>query len=432
MQTTAQTFSEPPIAPFWERLNLFFLFPLQMQPLLYAAALGLSTLLVHVLFFIPTPLDYVLVFLGILLAATRYGFKVMQEASLGQFDSAQFAQGTDSEISSLPWKMFGVFLVLGLAAGFVQAFLPKLGWLISLLFSLALPAAAVTLVVSMSFFQALVPAYWFNLIRAMGWRYLLLCLFLYLLSSGMQVAAPVLLKVMGPKLVVPFLTFTAVYFSWVMCSLLGYVMYQYHEALGYTPDHAQASTGQKKPDSPAAQQAALNQQEDAYYAELLAQGDLQTARDSAYEAQRARPDDVAAHKRYHGILLLDDHVQRLCDHAQKYLALLYQRKIYRDAIQVVLECRQRMPGFKPDEGTLVFELGQHALRGADPALCIKLINGFDKLYLGHASTPQIYELAARSLLQTGASKDKLVKIATVMQQRYPGHASTQEVLWLSR
>jgi hypothetical protein len=420
------------IPPFWERINLFFLFPFQAQPLIYAVCLGLSSLLVHVLFFLHSALSLALVFIGILLATTRYGFKVMQQASFGQFDSSQFPSGLDSEIANLPWKMFGVTLVLGFVAGLAQAFLPKLDWLISLAFSLALPAVIVTLVVSMSFFQALVPSYWFKLIGAMGWRYLLLCGFLFLLNTGMQVSVPILLKLFGPIFVWPFVIFSAVYFSWVMCSLLGYVMFQYHEALGYTPDYEEAYTGDKAPASPAAVQAALLKQEDAYYAELLAQGDVQTARDSAYEAQRERPDDVQAHKRYHGILLLDDHADRLCEHAQKYLALLSQRKLYRDAINVVQECRQRMPQFHPNDGQLVHELGQYALKAADPALCVKLINGFDKLYPGHAATPQIYELAARSLLQMGSAKDKLVKIATVMQQRYPDHPSTQEVLWLSR
>ena len=35
----------PAIAPFWHRLNSFFLFPFQMEPLIYAALLALASYL---------------------------------------------------------------------------------------------------------------------------------------------------------------------------------------------------------------------------------------------------------------------------------------------------------------------------------------------------------------------------------------------------
>ena len=77
-------------------------------------------------------------------------------------------------------------------------------------------------------------------------------------------------------------------------------------------------------------------------------------------------------------------------------------------------------------------MGRYALRAHDPGLCIKLINGFDKKYVGDTTIATAYELAARALLQSGAPMEKIRKIANALQQRYPGHASTQEVQWLVR
>ena len=55
----------PAIAPFWHRLNSFFLFPFQMEPLIYAALLALSYLL-----FLPGIIKFFTA-LGLVLGASR-------------------------------------------------------------------------------------------------------------------------------------------------------------------------------------------------------------------------------------------------------------------------------------------------------------------------------------------------------------------------
>ena len=420
------------IRPFWERINQFFLFPFQTGPLLYALGLALSGLLVHVLFFVPRPLDYILVGMGVMVAASRYGFKVMEQASQGQFNASKFPNSQDPDMANLPWKMFGISLVFGILEGFVSTHVPKLAWLSSLLVSAAFPVAIATLLLTMSMWRALTPLFWLPLIAAMGWSYVVLCLFLFLLSVGAGMAAPILVAMVGPSMVFSVLIFCVVYFGWVMCSLLGYVIYQHHEALGYEPQFRHASEAGGKAPSAADEKRQRQAEDEAFYADLLAQGDVRTAREMAYEAQRTQPDDLVVQKRYHQILLLDDNPARLCDHAKTYIALLMLRKQHRDAIDAIQACRSHDATFWPEASSCIIELGQYALRAHDPALCIKLINGFDKKYVGDGNIPVAYELAARALLQSGASIDKVRKIANAMQQRYPNHTSTQEVLWLLR
>ncbi len=420
------------IRPFWERINLFFLFPFQRDPLLYLLGLALSGLLVHVLFFIPRPLDYVVVTIAVALAASRYGFKVMEQGSQGQFRASNFHAGNNPDLVNLPWKMFGICMVLGLVEGYLGHAVPKLAWLVNLLVSASLPAAAATLLLTCSFWQALNPFYWLPLLGAMGWSYLVLCLFLFLLSVGATVAAPFMLVMLGPRMVFSVLIFCLVYFGWVMCSLLGYVIYQHHEALGYLPQFNHAEESGSKADRADAEKKRRLAEDEANYADLLAHGDVRTAREMAYEAQRLQPDDLVAQRRYHQILLLDDNAQRLCEHAQKFIGLLLQRKQYREAIDALLACRSHHAGFWPDASASVIEMGRYALRAHDAALCIKLINGFDKKYVGDSAIATAYELAVRALLLSGAPMEKIRKIADALQKRYPDHASTQEVLWLVR
>ena len=87
--------SEWKIPPFWQKLNSFFLFPLQTEPLLYALLLsacsyGLMFGWIGVLF----------VGLGLMLAVSRYAFKVSALASRGITHSSDFRSSQVDE----DWK----------------------------------------------------------------------------------------------------------------------------------------------------------------------------------------------------------------------------------------------------------------------------------------------------------------------------------------
>ena len=224
--------SSPAPRPFWHRLNTFFAFPFQLQPLGYAALLALCSLLFHLLFFLPQALALLLVELGIVLAASRYGFKVMALGARGIVRASDFPRTLDDEWTNLPWKLFALLVLQGVVAGLVGAWNPALGYVAMFVLSFTLPATTMVLVQSGSFWQALNPGFVWETMRAVGWPYALLCFFLFLLNTGAQIAIVMLLPVMSGWFALPALNFVMIYFGWVMASLLGYVMYQNHAALG--------------------------------------------------------------------------------------------------------------------------------------------------------------------------------------------------------
>lgn len=72
----------PDITPFWQRLPLFFRYPLHAEPLLYMMLLAATTLLGFVLP-IPSPLDHLLVHFGVWLAFIRYSYKTLDQTAQG-------------------------------------------------------------------------------------------------------------------------------------------------------------------------------------------------------------------------------------------------------------------------------------------------------------------------------------------------------------
>lgn len=134
---------------------------------------------------------------------------------------------TDPDWKVLPWKFFGVLVVHGMLIGFLGRQSEVLGIVASLISSLLLPATLMVLIQSFSLRAALSPFELLATMTAIGAQYLLLCLFLFLL----QQARGILLPITPRALLLPVGVFAAVYFLWVMASLIGYVMYQHHGAL---------------------------------------------------------------------------------------------------------------------------------------------------------------------------------------------------------
>lgn len=418
------------IKPFWHRLNKFFAFPFQITPLLYGLFLAFCSLLPQLLFVGSFGLLFFVAELGIVLAASRYGFKVVALGSRGISRAADFPSQLEDEWTALPWKLFGVSLVQGLVIGLIAALNPALGFAAVFVVSFVFPATVIVLVQSGSAWRSLNPAAIWGVVRVVGAPYLALCLFLFLLSSGAQVAVTMLLPLISRWLLLPLFNFAFIYFGWVMASLLGYVMYQHHEALDI--DLLPGGGADDRPVDRRSPAQVARQQADALVAEFITEGDIPAALGIAYEDQRLQPNDVAAQRRYHRVLLMTDKHDTLADHARRYIALLFQQDLGSEAFKVWQDCRVRDPAFALEDAAATVAIARVAWRAGDAKAALAALRGFDKRFRGHASIPQAYELAARVLVQGMQRADMARPVLALLEARYPESEQTQEVRWLLR
>lgn len=423
--------TSPAPRPFWHRLNTFFAFPFQLQPLACAVLLALSSLLFHVLFFLPQALVLLLVELGIVLAASRYGFKVMALGARGIVRVSDFPRNLEDEWTNLPWKLFALLVLQGVVAGLVGAWSQALGYVALFVLSFTLPATTMVLVQSGSFWQALNPGYVWETIRAVGWPYAVLCVFLFLLNSGAQIAIVMLLPVMSGWFALPAINFVMIYFGWVMASLLGYVMYQNHAALGIDLLPG-AGADDRALDTRTPAQVA-QQITDSLVAQMVTDGDIAGALAMAYEEQRTQPEDLVAQRRYYRILLLaPDKTATLLDHGRRLIAMLLARDLASEALKVYKTCREKDAGFVLEDPLGTMALARTEWRNGEARASLALLSGFDKRFRGHTAIPQAYELAARVLVQGLNRRDMAQPILTTLEARYPESEQTQEVRWLLR
>jgi hypothetical protein len=416
--------------PFWHQINTFFAFPLQPKPLMYSVLLALSSLLFKLIFFVPDALGILIVEIGILLAASRYGFKVTALGSRGIYKAEDYPSELDPDWKNLPWKLFAILIAQSIAVGWLQRLNPLLGTLAWLAMCFLLPATQIVLVQTCSFTETLNPANAWNAVRTIGWPYLLLCLFLFLLSQGTFIALGMLVPIFKGWILLPIVNWLLIYFSWVMASLLGYAMYQHHEAFGIDllpggGEHG-AARERRTPEQMAQQET------DAQVAQLLTDGDLAGALGVAYEEQRTRPDDLAAQRRYHRVLLRANKPASLVDHAQRFIPLLLRRGQTSEALQVHKACREQDTAFATTDAATALALAQAEWRAGDARAALALIAGFDKRFRGHEAIPQAYELAARALVQGLGRPDMARQILKTLESRYPDSEPTREVRWLLR
>jgi hypothetical protein len=417
------------ITPFWHRLNAFFLFPLQARPLAYAVFLSLCSLAVLV-----SPLIGFFAVVGILLATARYGFKVAAMASMGVLRAADFdTTPSDPEWVPLPWKFLGVMLVHGCVIALLTVGSGGLGTLGQLVSSLVMPATLMVLIQRCSLVSALNPAELFRAVTAVGLPYLLLCLFMMLLSMGTPMAWSLLAPRAPEGLVAPVLMFVIVYFSWVTASMLGYVMFQNHRNLDIDlvqePHDALGASGQTRAESSAVR---LDRQRDADVAEMVREGNIREAFELAYEWQRVNPDSLADQRRYHRVLLLTDKSDTLAHFTQRYVHQLLKENKGQEALQVHAVTLAKMPALVLESPNSTLALARLAWKAQDAPQAIALLKGFDKRYARHPTVPLAYELIARILYQGMGRTAQSLAILRAMQTQYPQHDSTQELAWLLR
>jgi len=210
------------------------------------------------------------------------------------------------------------------------------------------------------------------------------------------------------------------------------VMYQHHDEMGIDLLPG-AGAGHAAVDTRSPEQIA-QQHLDALVGQMVSDGDLQAALATAYEEQRLHPEQLAAQRRYHKVLLLSDKTPSLVDHGRRLIALLLGRGLSAEALKAFVAIRARDAAFALEDGaqTLALARAQWQAGAGDPKATLALLSGFDKRFRGHAAVPEVYALAARVLVQGLQRTDMARPILQTLEARHPDSEQTAEVRWLLR
>ena len=162
------------------------------------------------------------------------GYSVIEASSQAQAEAPSLQSAFVGEGPMLFIKQFMVFLMAGAALWLAADFDSEaLFWAVKLLIMLVLPASIIRLALDKELGAALSPELVGQVIKAMGWRYLILWVFLFILWQSPDYVTYMLAHGLPRVVLLPIAVVLFSYFAVVMCAMMGYAVFQYQGALGY-------------------------------------------------------------------------------------------------------------------------------------------------------------------------------------------------------
>ncbi len=411
------------IQPFWERIPKFFAYPATLDGLIYLGVLSLSSFIV---LFIGT--IGLLLFLAIYFAILKYAYKILDHTARGNLSPPQVLADSSGKESNLPLKQLGVFVLMSIPVALLFNVGAVAGMVALAFMLLSLPASVMVMAIDQSFFQALNPVKVTRVMTQIGKPYLILWIFLLLLSAGSNIAQQLLLEYVPILLLIIIATFVWGYFTLIMFHMMGYIIYQYHEELGFEG----VKEFEEEAESPSGSKASVKT-EDPLLNEiniLISEGKTEDAK-TRMKKILADSNQPEHHQRYHKLLVLSGDKQELVRHGKEYISLLTgideSRPTLLKSLDIYLACLNADKTFQISDAYITCELADIAqsMGKADPAL--RMLNKFAQRYSNSRSVPRAYFLAAKIMSERKHQDAQAKKILESLLRKYPDHELVPEI-----
>ena len=394
------------ITPYWQRLSQFFLFPLRPPAIVVSiayAVLGLILARAGLIFF--------LLSLVLHLALIKYAYATLSFTAQGLLRPPPLSREVIIEGYELPFKQGLVFLLLLQLAYALSRHLSENALLLLVFaFWLVLPANVMVLASTRSFLNSLNPALLLSLILRLGWHYLAL----YALLVCLYIAwANVQSWLWQRPTMTTGLTFLAswssAYYLLVMFHLMGYVLYQFHEAIGVDIGSADEAEDKNAQD-----------QRFALFEKFMEQENYPAAADELKYHIEQQPTDSALHLKLHRVLQLSGDQRELCQHGRYFIRLLLSLNKKQQALAVYDACVTADPEFTLLEDTYreLIEMMRLAGRSRE---ALRLVARFAERHADSELLPMMLLLAARIALEDLCDNSSAKAWLDRLQQRFPEH-----------
>lgn len=401
------------IDPFWKRLPKIFLYPISMYPLIILAVFTV----VQCMFWGPG-LFKALVRGAAGMVLLKYAFEALKATASGNLKQPPINGETVSQDIHIVLKQYGIIIAIIVAGIFILA---KYGPLLLILFALFslffLPSMIILLVTSSSFFHAINPVVFIGLTFRIGWPYLLMAFFLMLLQFAPAAAGQYIIEFFPQMIQLPMVIFMGGFYVIISYHLMGYVILQYHERIGYQvdyedfsdPSNKAAETKSVDPDAPVLN--AVNP--------LIQDGKLDEAIElikQMTEAQGIKGMNLS--ERYYNLLKMRKRTAEMVEHGARHLDLLVSENNKDKALKVYAECLKAKPDFLPGADAL-FKVGSWLNETGKSKPALGVYNRLIKEYPQNPIVPKTYFRVAMIFHDRLMNPEKARKMLGAIRNKYP-------------
>ena len=353
--------------PFWNRLRDISLYPLRGTALVMLTVLALGSLLGYL------PGIGWFMKLVVYASAYKFAFEILRSTADGETEPPENSVAIADDVV---WKLLALQVVFFfiVMAGF-GAGGPVVGIIVLLAVVFMQPGCMMSLAIDGSFGRAIDPSTALGIVARVGGPYLAVFGLLFVIQASAATAATWLEQFMPPVLGQ---VASMAFFLWGLFAafhLMGYLVYQYHEVLGYEPEaHVRALPTLKDRD------AVLLEQAEAQ----VRDGRTDDAIALLREEIRSRAVTPATHELYRRLLRQSGDRRTADEHAAVYLNLLMTENQDRKALGLLREALDANPDFVPLQPEHGDRLAARAKLGGQAQLAL---DGWQALLRRHATHP---------------------------------------------
>ena len=403
------------IEPFWNRMPRIFSYPISMHPLILIAVLAfISTLL-------SGPGIFSALLKGVMwLIVVKYSFESLKATAGGNLKPPPISSKTISQDFFQVFKQFGIYIAIFIAFGWIGTkvgFVAGFAFLIVALFFV--PSMVILLVTTRSLIHALNPVVFVGLTFRIGWAYFLMNFFLILLASAPAYLAQYFTKFLPPDLQLMLFGFAKSFYTIVSYHLMGYVILQYSEKIGYQVDYEDFQ------DPSAEDYESEETDPDAIVlsevAPLIQDGKLDEAISVIKKSIQQQPIcGVELSERYYNLLKMRKRKAELVAHGVNHLDMLADKNQKNKAIEIFSECHKLDNDFLPAADPL-FKLAGWLNETGKTKAAIAVYNLIVKSYPESSLAAKAYFRIAQIFNDRLMSTEKAKKVLSVIKTKYPDH-----------
>jgi tetratricopeptide (TPR) repeat protein len=410
------------IDPFWRRLPQIFAYPLSS---FHPIVLIISLSILIALFFGPG-LFKLLVRGALLLVVLKYSFEALKATASGDLRPPQISSKTISDDIDQVLKQYALYFLIFMAFGWLFAAInPLIGVLFLIIALFYAPSMVILLVTTNSLFHALNPLIFIRLAYRIGWGYLLMYLFLFLLGGAPSIAAQFIIKLLPASLHIFLVSIAQSYYTIISYHLMGYVILQYHDEIGYEIEHDDFKERSfDKTESVQADAGALILKEinpliqDGKYEDAIAVIKKMT--------HGVEITNVELSNRYYSLLKMTNRISHMLECGINHLDLIIKDKQRSEALKIYSECMEKDQGFLPTAMSL-FKLGEWLNETGKIKEAVRTYTRLIKEYPDNPLVPKSYFRAAQIFNDRMMKPEKAINILNGLIKKYPGHEIVPQI-----
>lgn len=400
-------------APFWEILPEIFAYPFHKNSIIL---LGVLIVLGGLLMQSGGVVSLVVLFC-LLAIMTKYGFSIIASSASGGAEPPKVAKAMSGGFDLLGKQLivqvvFGGFIyVVGMAGSAVLDFLAFA------IVVFILPASLMVFAVEEDVTSAVNPGVLVGFIGHVGWAYLLLYAFLFLLSGASVSVVALFSEEVSTATLFTMLTASSLYFLMVAYRLMGYTIFQFQRELGFVSEDQKTKERRRKHLNVA----------DAKIEVMIKEGRYESAFKLLHKESKLRPNSMQIHESLSKLLHAMGDKERYQEHGNAYMKMVHglgdESRLY------FLYCQYHDDdaSFLPEAPEIRHRLAEQFYQRGKYTEAISLVANLHKDSPHYLDVPNAYLLLARVLVEGLSKPKKAMQYLGFIKHNYPNFPNKAEV-----